>query len=211
LFNIPTLGYSATSPSLSDNGKFPYFGRTCVSDSVQAIAAAQLVKVRGRRGGGGEGDQNPPPDWFFTEPNPFVIFLSHPPNQPLQRELKWDSIYVIGEIGSYSEFGVAEFVQAANAEDLRIVGKSTIQSQSTEAAREVVAELANSGASIVFLFVQADTGGMFLREAASQGIFGGESGFVYVVGDSMAGNSDSMISSLTTHSAECLGIGGEKE
>ena len=74
---------SATSPSLSDNTKFPYFSRTCVSDSIQAVVAAQLVKY----------------------------------------ELRWDSIYVIGEIGSYSEFGVAEFVQAATDVNLRIVGK----------------------------------------------------------------------------------------
>jgi len=70
-----------------------------------------------------------------------------------------------------------------------------------------VQELASSGAQIVFLFVQAGTGGIFLREAAAQGLFGGESGFVYIVGDSMAGNANSLIESLTTSSTECSGFG----
>ena len=44
LFNIPQIGYSATSKDLSDKARYRYFLRVVPSDSLQAQALADLVR-----------------------------------------------------------------------------------------------------------------------------------------------------------------------
>lgn len=41
---IPQVGYSATSPALSDDTIFPYFVRTPPGDAHQAVVLAQLIR-----------------------------------------------------------------------------------------------------------------------------------------------------------------------
>eukprot|EP00736_Rhodelphis_marinus_P013100 Rmarinus@m.13950 len=43
----PQISYSATSPALSDSELYPYFFRSCVSDSFQGVALAEVVKALG--------------------------------------------------------------------------------------------------------------------------------------------------------------------
>ena len=45
--HVPQLGYSATSPALSDDALFPYFLRTPPSDTHQAVILAQLIRRLG--------------------------------------------------------------------------------------------------------------------------------------------------------------------
>lgn len=47
--SIPQVGYSATSPELSDNEIYPLFARTAPSDSYQARMIAAAIKARGFR------------------------------------------------------------------------------------------------------------------------------------------------------------------
>ena len=47
--SIPQVGYSATSPELSDNEIYPLFARTAPSDSYQARMIAATIKARGFR------------------------------------------------------------------------------------------------------------------------------------------------------------------
>ena len=44
---IPQVGYSATTPALSDDTLFPYFVRTPPSDAIQAVVLAGVIKSFG--------------------------------------------------------------------------------------------------------------------------------------------------------------------
>jgi ABC-type branched-subunit amino acid transport system substrate-binding protein len=44
LFRVPQISYMATSPSLSDPDRFPYFFRTVPSDYNQAHAMLEILK-----------------------------------------------------------------------------------------------------------------------------------------------------------------------
>ena len=46
-FQVPQVGYSATSPALSDDTLFPYFVRLVPSDAYQAKVLAELIQHLG--------------------------------------------------------------------------------------------------------------------------------------------------------------------